>query len=210
MFLTNDDEKFAPANSIHFLSTTGRPYATYMTFLFRRLWSCTSTRRKIKNNPWVTVNNDFLVTSEVKIMGKSPHEWPKKSLFMVTNMLFYFLHAISCTEHTFRYKQSSIAYFAIAAKDGLFWINIVTSSQLICDVMRKWRHIRRLFLHAQNWRKDDLHKWITTVNIDFSRPSIHGLPCKKNNIWMCQECCHVYIHTQKNQLCPLTKRVSNN
>ena len=45
----------------------------------------------IKNNAWVTVNNDFLVTSEVicqwfsrvtksrvKIIGKSPHEWPKK------------------------------------------------------------------------------------------------------------------------------------
>ena len=44
----------------------------------------------IKNNAWVTVNNDFLVTSEVicqwfsrvtksrvKIIGKSPHEWLK-------------------------------------------------------------------------------------------------------------------------------------
>ena len=44
----------------------------------------------IKNNAWVTVNNDFWVTSEaiyqwfsrvtksrVKIIGKSPHEWRK-------------------------------------------------------------------------------------------------------------------------------------
>ena len=44
----------------------------------------------IKNNAWVTVNNDFWVTSEaicqwfsrvtksrVKIIGKSHHEWPK-------------------------------------------------------------------------------------------------------------------------------------
>ena len=44
----------------------------------------------IKNNAWVTVNNDFWVTSEaicqwfsrvtksrVKIIGKSPHEWPE-------------------------------------------------------------------------------------------------------------------------------------
>ena len=38
----------------------------------------------------------------------------------------------------FRYKQSSIAHFAIVAKDGLFWLNIVTSSQLICDVTRMW------------------------------------------------------------------------
>ena len=47
-------------------------------------------KEDIKNNAWVTVNNDFLVTSgvicqwfsrvtksRVKIIGKSPHEWPK-------------------------------------------------------------------------------------------------------------------------------------
>ena len=45
---------------------------------------------EIKNDAWSTVNNDFLVTSgvicqwfsrvtksRVKIIGKSPHEWPK-------------------------------------------------------------------------------------------------------------------------------------
>ena len=66
-----------------------------------------------ENNAWVTMNNDFLVTSDVicqwfsrvtksqvKIMDKSPHEWPKKSLFMVTNVLFYFLYAILYLEHT--------------------------------------------------------------------------------------------------------------
>ena len=59
------------------------------------------------------MNNDFLVTSgvicqwfsrvtksRVEIIGKSPHEWPKKSLFTVTNALFYFLHAILYLEHT--------------------------------------------------------------------------------------------------------------
>ena len=52
--------------------------------------SLESAIQYIKNNAWVTVNNDFLVTSEVicqwfsrvtksrvKIIGKSPHEWPK-------------------------------------------------------------------------------------------------------------------------------------
>ena len=61
----------------------------------------------IKNNAWVTVNNDFGVTSEaiflwfsrvtksqVKIIGKS--RVTQKSLFTVTNVLFYFLHAILC------------------------------------------------------------------------------------------------------------------
>ena len=67
----------------------------------------------IKNNAWVTVNNDFWVTSEaicqwfsqvtksrVKIIGKSHHEWPQKSLFTVTNVLFYFLHTILCPWNT--------------------------------------------------------------------------------------------------------------
>ena len=59
--------------------------------------------------PWIMI---FFVTSEairqwfspvtksrVKIIAESPHEW-KKALFTVTNILFYFLHAISCHEHT--------------------------------------------------------------------------------------------------------------
>ena len=64
----------------------------------------------IKNNAWVTVNSDFLSRvrrfgndfheSRVKIIADSPHEWQKKSLFTVTNVLFYFLHAISCHERT--------------------------------------------------------------------------------------------------------------
>ena len=55
------------------------------------------------------MNNDFFVKSKairqwfsrvtksrVKIFAKSPHEWQK----IVTNVLFYFLHAILCHEHT--------------------------------------------------------------------------------------------------------------
>ena len=68
--------------------------------------------KQIKNNAWVTVNNYFFVTSEairqwfsrvtksrVKIIAESPHEW-QKSLFTVTKVLFYFLHALSCNGHT--------------------------------------------------------------------------------------------------------------
>ena len=35
-----------------------------------------------------------------------------------------------------RWELSSSAHFAIVAKGGLFWTSIVTSQQLICDVMR--------------------------------------------------------------------------
>ena len=57
--------------------------------------------------------------------------------------------------HNSAKNQLPIANFAIVAKDCLFWFSIVTSLQLICDVMRTWvtgivtLYIRRLFLHAQ-------------------------------------------------------------
>ena len=59
-----------------------------------------------------------------------------KSLLTVTNVLLYFLHAIWCPEHTIPLKHLSTADFAIVAKESLFWLSIVTSSQLICDVTR--------------------------------------------------------------------------
>ena len=43
-------------------------------------WFNLNPSMDIKNNAWVTVNNDFGVTSEaicqLKIIGKSRHEWP--------------------------------------------------------------------------------------------------------------------------------------
>ena len=73
---------------------------------------------EIYNNAWVTVNKDFMIASEVicqwfsrvtksrvKIIGKSHHAWPKKSLFTVRNvLLFYFLHTMLCPEHTIGLK----------------------------------------------------------------------------------------------------------
>ena len=115
--------------------------------------------KNIKNNAFVTVNNDFLVTSGVVCQlwrHCNVNHWQitsrvtKKSLFTVTNVLFYFLHAILYLEHTvilntpFRYKQSSIAHFAIVARDGLFltWH---------CDVITVdlWRHA-----NARHWHCD--------------------------------------------------------
>ena len=40
---------------------------------------------------------------------------------MVTNVLFYFLYAIWCKEHTILLKQLSIADFAIVAKESFFF-----------------------------------------------------------------------------------------
>ena len=59
-----------------------------------------------------------------------------KSLFTVTNVLFYFLHVILCRERTYPQRTIIERSFAIVAKGSLFWFSIVTSPQLICDVMR--------------------------------------------------------------------------
>ena len=129
---------------------------------------CLGTEHDIKNNAGVTVNNNFWVTSEaicqwfsrvtksrVKIIGKSHHEWPKKSLFTVTNVLFYFLHAILCpgthnsakNHHRLLISQLSprTAFSDIALWRHHCWS--VTSREH--QILALWRHIRRLSLHAQ-------------------------------------------------------------
>ena len=78
--------------------------------------------------------------------------------------MYYFIsYTLSYILNTpYRYKQSPLAHFAIDTKDGLFWINIVTSSPLVCGVM----HTRgtgivtsysSIILARANWRKGDLH-----------------------------------------------------
>ena len=76
----------------------------------------------------------------------------QKTLFTVTSVLIYFLHAILCAEHTIKLRKATIAHFAIATNDGLFWL--MASPRLICDVTRtrctgSVTSYRRLFLHAQ-------------------------------------------------------------
>ena len=82
----------------------------------------------------VTSKNHWQIASRVTL----------KSLFTVTNVLFYFLHSIWCPEHTIPLKQLSIADFAIVAKGSLFWFSILASYSPIV-------------LARANWRKGDLH-----------------------------------------------------
>ena len=121
----------------------------------------------IKNNAWVTENNFFfghewgdlpmIFTSDEVT---SENHWQitsrvtKKSLFTLTNVLFYFLHAIYVLNTQFRYKQSSMTHLAIVAKGNVFsglalWRHhngSVTSRER--ELLALWRHIHRLFLHA--------------------------------------------------------------
>ena len=127
----------------------------------------------IYNNAWGIVNYDFWVTSHticqwlsrvtksrVKIIGKPHHEW-LQNRYSRNECIILFLHAILCPEHTIPLKQLSITDFAIVAKDGLFWLSIVTSPQLICDVMRAWgtgivTSFSSIVLARVIWRKGDL------------------------------------------------------
>ena len=106
--------------------------------------------------PWITI-----FWSRVRWFVNDFHEWrshewkslanhitiDQKVVIHGNELLFYFLHAILCPEHTIPLKQSSIAYFVIVAKDGLFWLTIVTSHDP--EVLALCRHIPRLFMHAQ-------------------------------------------------------------
>ena len=70
--------------------------------------------------------------SEMIFTSDESHNQWQKSLFTETNKLFYFWRAILCPE------QLSIADFAIAAKDGLFWPGIVTSYSSIVLARANW------------------------------------------------------------------------
>ena len=76
--------------------------------------------------------------------------------YFISYTLFY-VH-----ESTILLKQSSIADFAIVAKDGLFWFSIVTSPQLMCDLTRMRvtgivTSYSSIVLSRANWRKGELH-----------------------------------------------------
>ena len=145
--------------------------------------------------PWTTiflVTRDViclwfsLVTSFVKITGKTHHEWPKIVIHGNESIILCITRYIMSWTHKYVEKPSSIVHFAIYAKEGLFWLSIVTSPHLIWDVTRTrgtsiMTSSSSIVLARANWRKSDLHLWITTVNIDFSPPAIHGLACKKSS-----------------------------
>ena len=112
-----------------------------------------------------TVNNDFWVTSEAICqwfsLVTSENHWQiaslvtQKSLFTVTNVLFYFLHAILCpgTNNSAKnHHRSLISQLSprTAFSDFALWRHhswSVTSRER--EILALWRHICRLFLHVQ-------------------------------------------------------------
>ena len=141
---------------------------------------------------WITILShewgDFPITFKSEEVMSENH-WQiasrvtQKSLFMVTNVLFYFLHAILCPEHTISLKQLLIPDFAIVAEDGLFWLSIVTTPQLIYDVTRTlcW-HCDVIFVDCSCTCKLAGRRSSQVNNSHEYRflTSIHSLACKKN------------------------------
>ena len=157
--------------------------------------------KEIKNNAWVTVNNNFWVTSgaicqwfswvmksRVKIIGKSHHEWPKivihgNECFILFLTRYFRSWTHDSAKNNYRSLISPL-WLRTVFSDLVFWHHhswSVTSRERW--VLALWRHIHRLFLHGQIGSKGDLHYWITAVNIDFSPSGIHGLACKKLLLW---------------------------
>ena len=110
--------------------------------------------------------------SQVEIIGKSHHQWQKIVKHDYKWVILYLTcYYMSWTQNS---AKTIINHSLCHCRRGRFF---VTSPQLICDVTR----IRGtsivtscslIVLAHANWRKSNLHKWITTVNIDFSPPSI--------------------------------------
>ena len=150
----------------------------------------------IKNNAFVTMNNDFL--SRVRLFSNDFHQWlchswkslpnrltrdkkslsslvkiiadfvtcenhcriashvTKQSLFTVTNVLSYFLHAILCPEQT--------ALLETIINPWLHNYNLALwhHHSLICDITRTWgtsivMSYSSIVLARANWCKCDLH-----------------------------------------------------
>ena len=142
--------------------------------------------------PWITI-----FWSQVGWFANYFHEWRSHEWKSLANhltsdqkivihgkeciILFLARYFISSTHHSSTNNhQSLISPLSLRT----VWLNIVTSSQLICGVTRTRgtgivTSYSSIVLARANWRKGDLHKWITIVNIDFSPSGIHGLVCKK-------------------------------
>ena len=133
------------------------------------------------------MDNDFL--SRVRRFGNGFHEWRTHELKSLpyrlrngkivirTNpyiILFLTSYFVSWT-HEIYWKQSVFAHFAIVTKDGLFLINIAITRSWGTGIVTSYSSID---LAGTNGRNADLYSWITTVNIDFTPPDIHGLACK--------------------------------
>ena len=141
------------------------PWITILGSLVRRFannfhgrrmpWITTlgSPLRRFANNfrewliPWITFFGSLVRKFAYNFHEWWSHEWKllanrfpgdQKSLFTVTIVLLYFLHASLCAEHPITLKTIIDRWFHNCRSGWTFWFRIVTSPCLIYDVTRTW------------------------------------------------------------------------
>ena len=156
-------------------SWSSRNIPTYRWLSARLKYLQCVSNGDIKNNAWVTVNNDFLSrvrrfgndfhewrSHEWKIIAESPHEWQKIVIHGNECIILFLTRYFLSWTHKSAKNYHRALIFAIVAKGGLFWPRIVTSPQMICDVMRTRNtgivtSYLSIVIARANWRKGDLH-----------------------------------------------------
>ena len=143
--------------------------------------------KDIKNIAWVTVNNDFWVTSEaicqwfsrvtksrMKINGKSHHEWHKTVIHGNKYIILFLTRYLMSLTHIFSKNNHRSLISQLSPRTGFYDLTLWRHHN--CSVTSREREILALTSYSSivlaraYWRKGDRHYWITTVNIDFSSP----------------------------------------
>ena len=103
-------------------------------------------------------------------------------------ILFLTRHFMSWTHNSFK-KQSSNAHFVIVTEDGLFWLSIVTTSQLICEYIMNWIGIELKDFQLElnwNWKPeligiDQFNQFIFNSTPHFARLNFFCMPYYGNS-----------------------------
>ena len=129
------------------------------------------------SHEWKTLPNRF--TSEKKI---SIHDNPYIILFLTC----YFMPWSSTQTHENNHQLLISLYSArMIFSDLALWHHHI----LICDVTQMWgtgivTSYLSIVLACANWCKGYFHSWITTMNMNFLPPGIHGLAWKNAKYYM--------------------------
>ena len=143
--------------------------------------------------PWITIFGSWVRWFVNDFHEWQSHEWKSLANRLTSDpkivihsneciILFLTRYFMSWTHNSAKNIHRSLSS-QLSPRTVLFWLSSVTSPQLICDITQTRdtgivTSYLSIVLACTNWRKDDLHLWITTVNIDFSSPGIHGLAYK--------------------------------
>ena len=127
--------------------------------------SSESLLKDIKNNAWVTVNNDFWVTSEAICQWFSRVTWkslanritsdPKnrysrwRMYYSISYTLFYVPGTHNTAKNLHRSLISQLSPRMVFSNFALWHHQSWSVTSRERGILALWRHIRQLFLHAQ-------------------------------------------------------------